>query len=108
MQYAYVVRQPTDHADFSQWYCIKYIDVTRMARGATARRNLQCRLSDADPPVLRARGAGHFVWDYSNKPMTTKGFHQAYPHIRLKPGEGPILVDLDDVSTERTSKHPED
>lgn len=108
MKYAYVARCDTNDSTFSRCYVIKYINVTRMARNANTRLALQCRMSEADPPVRRRRGNGKFTWDYSNEPMDTHAFHRAYPHIRLKPGEGPILVDLDDVSTKRTSKHPED
>ena len=108
MTYAYVVRQPTDDTDFSRWYCIKYIDGFTTHRKAHHERRFVINIDEGQPPVLRRRSAGHFVWDYSNKPMKPREFERAYPHIRLKPGEGPILVDLDDVSTERTSKHPED
>ena len=107
MNYAYIARCDSTDSTFSRCYVIKYIDVARTARLATARHALRCRLSDVDPPVRRRRANGQFSWDYSNEPMSTQAFHRAYPHIRLKPGEGPILVDLDDIATERTSKHPE-
>ncbi len=35
-------------------------------------------------------------------------FHRLYPHIRLNPGEGPILVDLEHTTQNRTSRHPDD
>ncbi len=108
MTYAYVVRQPTDEYAFSRCYGIKYIDGIHVLQKLPVKTAPRIPIDEAQPPVLRLRNLGHFVWDYCNEILTTSKFHTRYPHIRLRPGEGPILVDLDDVSTKRTSRHPED
>lgn len=108
MNYNYVVRQPLDDADFSGWYCIKFVNGTHVRRKMPLKPTFRIPVDEAQPPVLRATSAGRFFWDYANKFMTPRDFHRAYPKIRLKPGEGPILVDLDDISTKRTARHPED
>ena len=108
MKYAYVARCDTNDSTFSQCYVIKYIDSKETRLSSLGTLFVSITRDEISPPVRRRRANDTYTWDYSNEPMSTRAFRRAYPHIRLKPGEGPILVDLDDVSTKRTSKHPED
>ena len=107
MKYAYIVRFPNDDGPFARHYGIRSIpqgvkDPTKLGQLLG-----MLRLNDITPPTLRRKRKNITEWDYCNEFHTSPKFRAAYPHIFLKPGEGPILVDLDDISTERTSKRPE-
>ena len=107
MKYAYIVRFPNDNGPMARMYAIRYLP-QGSGKPKTLRQLLGIlRREDITTPTLRRKTGGHFEWDYANEPWSTQKFHRRYPNIRLKPGEGPILVDLDDVSTNRTSRHPE-
>ena len=108
MNWAYIVRFPNDGGPLARIYAIKYVDHVHFDTAVSADHKPYCPIDQATPPVLRRKSGGHSEWDYSNEPIGARMFHRAYPCIRLKPGEGPILVDLDDVSTKRTSRDPDD
>ena len=108
MKYAYICRMEMNASTVAGWYLIKYIEIRNAPRPNDDKTVILLYLHEARPPVHRRRSDGTFSWDYANEPIKARQFHRDHPHIRLKPGEGPILVDLDDVSTKRTSKHPED
>lgn len=106
MNYAYIVRMPNDSGPFARHYGIKYLQVETWSVPREPITTIQNTLRNVDPPVLRRRRGNHSECDYANKYMSTRDFHRLYPHIRLKPGEGPILVDLNVISKKRTSRHP--
>lgn len=108
MKYAYVCRMGMHASTVPGWYLIKYVSTTPAVAAKPHDSGLALSLEDAQAPVRRRRSDGEFSWDYANQPMKARRFHREHPNIRLKPGEGPILVDLDDTETKRTSMHPED
>lgn len=108
MQYAYICRFPNDGGPLQGLYVIKYLDKVTKVRKRGAKTTFHVDIKDAAPPVLRRKRGGHSEWDYANAGMPPKKFHKLHIGIHLKPGEGPILVNLDEVGKLRTSKDPED
>ena len=108
MNWAYVVRFPNDGGPLARVYAVKFVDVRKLRVGHLDTNPQFIAVHNARPPVLRRKRGRCFEWDYANELYGTRDFHRLHPTIKLKPGEGPILVDLDDVSTLRTSRHPED
>ncbi len=108
MTYAYVARISMAAATGPGWYVLKFVDIKLVCLTEKADRSAVLTLADAAPPAHRRRSDGSFTWDYAHKPIRAREFHRLYPHIRLKPGEGPILVDLEHTTQNRTSRHPDD
>ncbi len=108
VNYAYVARISMAAPSLPGHYVLKY--VTTYIPPGPSRLNVPtvCTLAEATPPTHRRRSDGTFSWDYANKPIRAREFHRLYPHIRLKPDEGPILVDLEHTTQNRTSRHPDD
>ena len=108
MNYAYIVRFPNDGRLFAKSYGVKFVHTFGGETRVTLKHATVCRISTANPPVLRRKRGGHFEWDYTGEIHSTHCFHRDNPLIRLQPGEGPILVDLDNIPGKRTSRDPED
>lgn len=108
MKYAYIVRFPNDDGPLTRQYGIRYLPQGSRSPTTILKLLISLDINDITPPTLRRKRANVSDWDYCNAFMKSPKFRTAYPHIFLKPGEGPILVDLDDIATERTSQHPED
>ena len=106
MNYAYVVRNRNDSEKDSAAYGVKFLEVSPAKRNTPPANELHCQLSNATPPVLRRMSYGSFRWNECDVLHTTAQFLSLYRNPLLNPGEGPILVDLDDFSTKHTGENP--